>query len=361
MLWSLSQVSALSTDCINVLAMGQSMKMATSQISQLKAANCCGVLGLTCDSKNHIDVIDWQGLSLNGTVSNNLMKLSITGFFVQNNNLHGSIPGFPKSIQYMSLENNHFSGKLPELPNAYEIYVGNNQFSGKLPEFPNTAMYFYAQNNRFSGQIPKLPTRLQYLDLQTNGFTGGLPTIPPNMVDLVLQNNGLKGKLPELPSSLVTLNIGSNSFFGSLPALPAELLEVNFYNNDFTGILPALPKGIRMINIYNNYFEGTLEVNKPVQLIANMNGLTGVSVLDQGQMSYCDVSNNPINRDTLAYLEGNCRLYGTIKPRPAALGKRSIDEEDVALIKREYTQNTADPSMLIIGFLLLLTTISSML
>ena len=333
MLWSLVQshsvVNPLSADCQNVIALGQSVKLTVAQIAQLKAAQCCGVLGVTCvDSK--ADIIDWNALNLNGTIGNKLSKLTITQLWMQNNNLRGSISSFPSTIQYFSLENNDFTGKLPALPNFYEAYLGNNQFSGKIPALPNTAMYFYVANNKLSGQIPDLPAYLQYLDLQSNNLKGGLPVLPSIMVDLILANNQLKGTLDNLPSTLQTLNLATNSFHGELPALPAGLITLNVYNNDFCGEVGTVPSGIRILNLYNNLFVGDLTVQKPVQLVANINGFTSVNVVDQGQMTVCDVSNNPIWRETLAPLEGNCAVYGTKKRRDPFLVKRSVDAQVVA-------------------------------
>jgi len=330
MLWSLLQaktvVNPLSADCQNVIALGQSVKLTAAQIAELKAAQCCGVLGVTCvDSKAAI--IDWDALNLNGTVGNHLSKLTISQLWLQNNNLRGSITSFPSTIQYFSLENNEFTGRLPALPNFYEAYLGNNQFSGKLPDLPNTAMYFYIANNRISGQIPDLPVHLQYLDIQSNNLHGGLPVLPSNMVDLILSNNQLKGTLDSLPSTLQTLNLASNAFHGELPALPTGLITLNVYNNDFCGEVGTVPSGIRILNLYNNLFVGDLTVQKPVQLIANINGFTSVTVADQGQMTVCDVSNNPIWRETLAPLEGNCALYGTKKRRDPFLVKRSVEDK----------------------------------
>jgi hypothetical protein len=332
MLWSLIQatkVNPLSADCQNVIALGESVKLTAAQIAELKAAQCCGVLGVTCvDSR--ADIIDWDALNLNGTIGNHLSKLTITQLWMQNNNLRGSISSFPSTIQYMSLENNEFTGRLPALPNFYEAYLGNNQFSGKLPDFPNTAMYFYIANNRISGQIPALPIRLQYLDLQSNNLHGGLPVLPSIMVDLVLSNNQLKGTLDSLPSTLQTLNLASNAFFGELPALPTGLITLNLYNNDFCGEVGTVPSGIRIVNLYNNLFVGDLTVQQPVQLVANINGLTSVNVVDQGLMTVCDVSNNPIWRETLAPLNGNCAIYGTKVRRSPLLAKRDVADSIAA-------------------------------
>jgi Leucine-rich repeat (LRR) protein len=364
MLWSLSQVSALSADCQNVIGLAQSMKMTNAQLTTLKTANCCNVLGISCIGEK-VTGLDWEALNLNGTVSTHLSKLtSLTELWIQNNNLVGSIPAFPRSIQYMSVENNHFTGKIPEFPNFYEAYLDNNEFSGKLPELPATAMYFYAGNNRLTGEIPKLPSNLQYLDVQSNSLSGGIPNMPPKMVDLILSNNNLKGKLPALPNTLATLNLASNAFFGEIPALPSTLLEMNLYNNDFTGSVPKLPTGIRVLNLYNNDLEGSLTIHQPVIFVANVNHFSSITVEDQGLMVECDISNNPIWVDTLASLEGNCRLYGTKKPRPANLGKRSIDEEDISIEKRQVanTMQMNDAQMLIMCILLgLISTIATML
>ena len=329
MLWSLANAIAVSQDCSNVINLAQSMKMSTTNINTLKTANCCKVVGVTCTPAGIAEEIHWESMGLTGTISNHFSKLSVTGFFAQNNELRGNLPAFPKTLQYVALENNKLSGKIPAFPNIYEGYFGNNQFQGKLAEFPSTLMYFAAQNNLLAGPIPKLPARMLELDLQSNQFTGGIPNLPDNLVSLTLANNELKGKLPaSLPSTLENLNLNSNAFFGQLPTVfPKSLLELNLYNNDFTGNMTELPEGLRVLNIYNNDLKGSLIVNKPVQLIANINHFTEIVVKDQSQMVVCDLSNNPVWRSTLAPLEGNCRLYGTKKDRTDGLVKRSIEDE----------------------------------
>lgn len=339
MLWSVAQGAAqsaqgmvLSQDCQNVIGLAQSLKMGAGQLQTLRDRNCCGVVGVVCQG-GRVDVIDWQAMGLNGTVSSHVAKLPITQLWLQANNIVGEIKELPRSIQYMSLENNQLSGKIPDLPNFYEAYLSNNMFSGKVPKLPSTAMYFYAGNNRLSGAVPDLPARMQYLDLQTNGLTGGLPVLPAGMVDVILANNDLKGKLPaKLPSTLQTLNLGTNAFFGSLPPMPEGMLELNLYNNDFTGPIAPLPKSLRVLNVYNCDFDGELVVERPVSLVANINHFTRITVKDQGQMVECDVSNNPVWRDSLGYLEGNCRLYGTKKPRPAALMKREVVQAESVMM-----------------------------
>jgi hypothetical protein len=362
MLWSLVQSTTiktpapvLSADCQNVVGLATSMKMTAAQISTLKTANCCSVLGVYCYIGNQTSSIDWQGLNLNGTVSGHLSNLTaITSFHADNNNLKGSLPALPRTLKSLSLNHNQFTGAIPHLPEAIEeVYLADNHFSGKLPALTENLWYFYASNNKISGNVTSFPQNLACFDVQSNHMSGHIPDLPSQMTDLVLQNNKFSGKLPVLPTSLVQLNLATNKMSGPLPSsLPSNLAVFNVYDNSFSGPVPSLPAGIQIVNIYNNQLTGQLTVQRPVQLVANVNQLTGVTVNDLSRMAVCDISNNPIWKNTLdSNLLGNCWAYGLKSPRPVGLGKRSIDDADVLLEKRTDPQ-VANAEMLFMTILL---------
>jgi hypothetical protein len=374
MLWSLVQASTNTTikattpvvtltDCDKVLGLAKSVKMTPAQILQLQTAKCCGVLGVTCVG-SRVDTIDWEGLNLNGTLitaglvkvdcdhdgdddnsskdnpSSYLSQLSLTNFNIMNNNLVGHIPKLPATLKYVDFDHNAFNGPIPTLPAALlEGYFDNNHLKGSISSFPSQLINFFAVNNQLTGELPKFPSTLEIIDVQSNKLHGELPKLPAGLVELSLENNKFKGTLPAtLPAGLAQLNLGTNSFSGVMPALPSGLDVLNVYNNKFSGNMPALPDNIRYINVYNNDFGGALIVNRPVQLIANVNKFTSVQIKDMSRLAACEISNNPIWKSTLTPAVADaCHPYGLMSERPVALGKRSFEEIE----KREVTGETS--------------------
>ncbi|XP_020582855.1 receptor protein kinase TMK1 [Phalaenopsis equestris] len=78
-------------------------------------------LGVTCDGKGNITVINFQKMGLNGTISPDFAMLpALQKLLLSNNNLIGTIPS-----------------TLTGLANLSELDVSNNSISGKVPSFSN--------------------------------------------------------------------------------------------------------------------------------------------------------------------------------------------------------------------------------
>ncbi|KMS99194.1 hypothetical protein BVRB_2g047090 [Beta vulgaris subsp. vulgaris] len=169
----------------------------------------------------------------NGSVPDwfsSLSNLSILS--MSNNHLKGPFPssiGKISKLNTLALSNNKISGDLPDLSNLSGLKVLDlswNEFDSKLPKFPDGLFITLLNNNSFTGEIPeevKKLNHLQHLDLSLNHLHGRLPTI-----------------LFSLPK-IGYLNLASNELSGSLPhqlACGKKLEFADLSNNRLTGEIP---------------------------------------------------------------------------------------------------------------------------
>ncbi|CAE6151844.1 unnamed protein product [Arabidopsis arenosa] len=213
-----------------------------------------------CSALQHLDI---SGNKLSGDFSRaistctELKLLNISG-----NQFVGPIPPLPlKSLQYLSLAENKFTGEIPEfLSGACDTLTGldlsGNGFYGTVPPFFGSCSLLESlalSSNNFSGELPMdtlLKMRgLKVLDLSFNEFSGELPE-----------------SLSNLSASLLTLDLSSNNFSG--PILPNlcrnpknTLQELYLQNNGFTGkIPPTLSNCSELVSLHLsfNYLSGTI-------------------------------------------------------------------------------------------------------
>jgi len=133
-------------------------------------------------------------------------------------------------------------------------------------------------NIGINGHMPTiLPSKLAYLDLSYNSLTGSIPNSwPIGLNYLILNDNQLTGDISSIPSSIVGLYLG--------------------YTDTYSF----------------NHFTGTLKLDGPQSLFINNNWITDVIVKDASQLSYCDISNNPLlgNPDIENLIQINCTQDG---------------------------------------------------
>lgn len=124
-----------------------------------------------------------------------------------------------------------FSGLIP--PNTISrlsalkiLSLRSNVITGYFPsDFLNlkSLCYLYLQFNNFSGTLPDFSVwkNLTIINLSDNGFNGTIPRSLSNLTQLealYLANNSLSGKIPDvnLPN-LQQLNLANNNLSGSIP------------------------------------------------------------------------------------------------------------------------------------------------
>lgn len=124
-----------------------------------------------------------------------------------------------------------FSGLIP--PNTISrlsalkiLSLRSNVITGYFPsDFINlkSLCYLYLQFNNFSGTLPDFSVwkNLTIINLSNNGFNGTIPRSLSNLTQLealYLANNSLSGKIPDLNlPNLQQLNLANNNLSGSIP------------------------------------------------------------------------------------------------------------------------------------------------
>jgi hypothetical protein len=212
---------------------------------------------------------------------------AIIQFEFDSNLLHGTIPHcffgcHPNSqIQLVYLENNSFSGKIPNFVvsknSTIEGFdIGLNYFSSSVYNANENLRVLVIEENQFSGVLPTM-REVQYYIMDDNYFTGSLPTnITANVSHsastyFMINSNFLTGfvetKLHQIPR---IFNLSWNLFTGNLDSIvDFEICENNsastyfdISNNMFTGTIPAnwttRILGLNSLDVSNNQLSGEL-------------------------------------------------------------------------------------------------------
>ncbi|XP_022895452.1 pollen receptor-like kinase 3 [Olea europaea var. sylvestris] len=153
----------------------------------------------------------WKGVECNAE--------NVINLYLMNNGLAGDIAidslANLKGLRVISLENNSFSGPLPEfsrLTKLKSLYLSDNEFSGEIPSDFFSKMGSLKKlelaRNKFSGRIPDSLGELEnlmVLFLEQNEFSGPIPSLAQkSLVKIDLSNNKLQGEIPPAMSRFGT-------------------------------------------------------------------------------------------------------------------------------------------------------------
>lgn len=216
------------------------------------------------------DFTDSTGINLSGCP--NLQWLYLDG-----NQLKGSLPIVPSSVQILSLSYNQYTGNIPvaytTLTNLNQLFLQNNQLSGSIPDFSGATSLqaLYLQENNLTGNIPDFSaTNIQYLYLNDNNLTGSIPSTlweSFTLTDIVLSNNQLTGNLVVTTwgTDRVYIDLQNNQLTGDIPEEFKNTGNLNVSGNNFTGFLPdattfSSGMSITSLDVSNNRMQfGALE------------------------------------------------------------------------------------------------------
>ncbi|XP_031272050.1 receptor-like protein EIX2 [Pistacia vera] len=179
---------------------------------------------------------------------------------LRNAGISDTIPGdwFSKlssQITYLILSNNQIQGKLPhhlEFPNLRALDLGSNHFEGPFPVWSTNASEISLQDNLFSGSLPEnigsLVPRLQRLYLSWNRLDGKVPSSMCELEGLQvlsLRSNKLYGELPNCwhkSRMLWGIDMSNNTLTGSIPSSFGSLASLSVLmlnNNNLDGEIPS--------------------------------------------------------------------------------------------------------------------------
>ncbi|KAK4843652.1 hypothetical protein QYF36_011079 [Acer negundo] len=163
---------------------------------------------------------------------------TLLNFDVSQNNLTGNLSQNIASMSFKSLNlnDNHFTGKIPETlalnPNMVQLKLFNNSFGQKLPE----------NLGKFSD--------LEDFDVSTNDFTIELPQFlcyRSRLQNIIIFKNRFSGKIPESygeckARNLTHLLFSGNNFIGQIPSVVCNLHQleaIDMSKNRFSGEMPS--------------------------------------------------------------------------------------------------------------------------
>ncbi|KAF8048027.1 hypothetical protein N665_2714s0003 [Sinapis alba] len=337
-----------------------------------------------CSALQHLDI---SGNKLSGDFSRAISPCTnLRSLNISNNLFAGPISSLPlKSLQYLSLAENKFTGDIPGLLSGAcgtltGLDLSGNDFHGTVPPFFGSCSLLESlvlSSNNISGELPMdtlLKMRaLKILDLSFNEFSGELPesltNLSASLVTLDLSSNNFSG--PILPSlcrnaknTLQELYLQNNGFTGEIPPTLSncsELVALHLSFNYLSGTIPSslgsLSK-LRDLKLWMNMLQGKIpqelmHVNTLETLILDFNELTGEipsGLSNCTNLNWISLSNNRLTGqiprwigrlENLAILKlSNNSFYGNI---PAELGDcRSLIWLD---LNTNYFNGTIPPEM----------------
>ncbi|TVU04773.1 hypothetical protein EJB05_47907, partial [Eragrostis curvula] len=239
--------------------------------------------------------------NITGKLPTSLEQLKmLTTLNMRHNQLEGSIPHLPASIQVLDLSHNYLSGLLPQsfgnkelrylllshnfltgaiptdlcnMVSMEVIDISNNNLSGELPNCWNKDANLYIidfSSNNLCGEIPSTLGSLSSLitlDLSKNNLSGMLPTSLKScnrLMFLDVGENNLSGNIPKWIGdglqALVLLSLGSNQFSGKIPEELSQLHALqylDFSNNKLSGPVPHFLGNLTGMHLGNSEWDTT--------------------------------------------------------------------------------------------------------
>ncbi|KAK1572229.1 hypothetical protein Q3G72_029374 [Acer saccharum] len=274
----------------------------------------------------NLQTVDMSYNKLAGPIPKNISS-SLVRLRLGSNLLSGEIPSStcatPGQLTYLELENNSFTGIIPQQLGSCQsltlLNLAQNHLTGSVPGQLgnlNHLQVMKLQLNKLSGEIPIQFMQLQVLsalNISRNFLTGPIPSSISNLIKLTnlnLQGNNLSGPIPNSIGNLdylIELQLGENRLSGTIPMMPARLqIALNLSSNLFEGSIPDISRlsGLEVLDLSNNKFSGEIpdfliQMTSLTQLILSNNQLSGNVPKFNSHVSV-DISGNPNLRNETA-------------------------------------------------------------
>ncbi|KAI4370435.1 hypothetical protein MLD38_018789 [Melastoma candidum] len=239
----------------------------------------CNWSGVSCSPSRYVTSITLSSKSLSGTLPSSISNLSsLATLSLQGNQLSGTIPAFPPSVQALYLDSNNFTSvtSLAGLTNLQTLSITQNinlapwSLPSSLSASSSLAK-IYAGSSNLVGTIPDFLGSLQSLAelrLSYNNLTGALPgSFSGSSIQFLWLNNqvgaGLSGGISVLSSmqQLSQVWLQKNGFSGEIPDLSncVNLFDLQLRDNSFTGLVPSSllsMKNLLNVSLDNNKLQG---------------------------------------------------------------------------------------------------------
>ncbi|TVU47254.1 hypothetical protein EJB05_06847 [Eragrostis curvula] len=280
-----------------------------------------GSLSSMSDNSSVVSTLQYLNVShnvLSGTLfESDPMPLfdSLEVFDASFNMLGGNIPpfNFLISLKVLRLQNNNFSGSIPEAlfretsMVLTDLDLSCNQLTGPIRRV--TAMnlkYLNLSCNNLEGNLPITFGSCSVIDLSRNMFSGNLSVVRTwgNYLQVIdLSSNRLTGTWPVETTQflrLASLKISNNLLAGELPSVLAtypELIAIDFSLNQLHGPLPGnlfTSVALTYLNLSSNSFSGTLPLSNPGTKNSTSIALSILPV-QTSNLSSVDLSNNSLS------------------------------------------------------------------
>ncbi|ARN89599.1 KxYKxGKxW signal peptide domain-containing protein [Levilactobacillus brevis] len=211
----------------------------------------------------NLENIDVSYNQLTGNIEN-LNQPGLKYISVQYNQLSGPITEFGDSLIEASLNNNQFTGQLPDLKNIKRLWLQNNQFSGELPNTQKLKNLLYFYNNFTSGILSNNSDTYQ-------GYNGWKQSIQGN--DVILTDDNMTFEPSAVINGLQDLTTGKNQ--------PTKFDMENFKFDNLTSSVMRITNvnGKNIAEDAANTFKITQDANGVYQFTGNKDVKSGTYLI----------------------------------------------------------------------------------
>ncbi|XP_058094890.1 MDIS1-interacting receptor like kinase 2-like [Magnolia sinica] len=287
-----------------------------------------GSLPYTLGNLTELRFLYLCGNQISGQISQEIGNLkNLYHLQICSNQLSGPIPpsiSNLSSLESLVLFHNQLSGSVPQeisnLTRLQRFLMGGNNFSGHLPQVcqGGSLTHFNMENNHFTGPIPESLrncNNLTRVRLENNQLTGNLSHVfgvYPDLWYIDLSYNRLNGELsPNWGEcrNLQLLKISNNNIIGTIPwqiGQLSQLQELDLSSNNLQGTIPSSLESLSMLyklSLQNNRLSGWVpgEIGKLSNLEIldlsknKLSGLIPQQLGDCSKLRYLSMSENYLN------------------------------------------------------------------